>query len=96
MKETGIVRRVDDLGRVAIPKEIRRTLRIREGDDLELYLDNGMICLKKYCANESFAGVIDGLMRDIERHIDDPFYDPAVESCEQALEFLSKAKAVLN
>ena len=38
MKATGIVRRVDDLGRIVIPKEIRRTLRIREGDPLEIYI----------------------------------------------------------
>ena len=40
MKATGIVRRIDDLGRVVIPKEIRRTLRIREGDPLEIYTDS--------------------------------------------------------
>ena len=49
MKATGIVRRIDDLGRVVIPKEIRRTLRIREGDPLEIYTDReGEIILKKY------------------------------------------------
>ena len=49
MKATGIVRRIDDLGRVVIPKEIRRTLRIREGDPLEIFTDqNGAIVLKKY------------------------------------------------
>lgn len=49
MKATGIVRRIDDLGRVVIPKEIRRTLRIREGDSLEIYTDHaGEIVLKKY------------------------------------------------
>ena len=41
MKATGIVRRIDDLGRVVIPKEIRRTLRIREGDPLEIFVDRG-------------------------------------------------------
>ena len=40
MKATGIVRRIDDLGRVVIPKEIRRTMRIREGDPLEIYTDS--------------------------------------------------------
>lgn len=40
MKATGIVRRIDDLGRVVIPKEIRRTMRIREGDPLEIFTDN--------------------------------------------------------
>ncbi|MGI6092220.1 MAG: stage V sporulation protein T [Veillonellaceae bacterium] len=49
MKATGIVRRIDDLGRVVIPKEIRRTLRIREGDPLEIYVDReGEVILKKY------------------------------------------------
>lgn len=49
MKATGIVRRIDDLGRVVIPKEIRRTLRIREGDPLEIFTDrNGEVILKKY------------------------------------------------
>lgn len=49
MKATGIVRRIDDLGRVVIPKEIRRTLRIREGDPLEIFTDkDGEIILKKY------------------------------------------------
>ena len=53
MKFTGIVRRIDDLGRVVIPKEIRRTLQIREGDPLELYVDNNVICFKKYEVNEA-------------------------------------------
>lgn len=49
MKATGIVRRIDDLGRVVIPKEIRRTLRIREGDPLEIYTDtNGEVIFRKY------------------------------------------------
>jgi AbrB family transcriptional regulator, stage V sporulation protein T len=49
MKATGIVRRIDDLGRVVIPKEIRRTLRIREGDPLEIFIDReGEVILKKY------------------------------------------------
>lgn len=49
MKATGIVRRIDDLGRVVIPKEIRRTLRIKEGAPLEIYTDvNGEVIFKKY------------------------------------------------
>lgn len=49
MKATGMVRRIDDLGRVVVPKEIRRTLRIREGDPLEIFTDtDGEIVLKKY------------------------------------------------
>ena len=48
MKATGIVRRIDELGRVVIPKEIRRTLRIREGDPLEIFTDRDELMLKKY------------------------------------------------
>lgn len=49
MKATGIVRRIDELGRVVIPKEIRRTMRIREGDPLEIFTDrDGEVILKKY------------------------------------------------
>ena len=49
MKETGIVRRIDELGRVVIPKEIRKTQRIRTGDSLEIYTDgNGEVIFKKY------------------------------------------------
>lgn len=48
MKATGIVRRIDELGRVVIPKEIRRTLRIKEGDPLEIFTDKDELMLKKY------------------------------------------------
>ena len=49
MKATGIVRRIDDLGRVVIPKEIRRTLKIREGDPLEIFLgEDNCVCFQRY------------------------------------------------
>lgn len=49
MKATGVVRRIDDLGRIVIPKEIRRTMRIREGDPIEIFTDReGEVILKKY------------------------------------------------
>jgi AbrB family transcriptional regulator (stage V sporulation protein T) len=56
MKATGIVRRIDDLGRVVIPKEIRRTMRIREGDPLEIYTDrDGEVIFKKYSPMGEFS-----------------------------------------
>lgn len=58
MKATGIVRRIDDLGRVVIPKEIRRTLRIREGDPLEIYTDTqGGVVFRKYSPMGELASV---------------------------------------
>lgn len=54
MKATGIVRRIDDLGRVVIPKEIRRTLRIREGDPLEIYTaTDGEVILKIFACRRA-------------------------------------------
>lgn len=64
MKATGIVRRIDDLGRVVIPKEIRRTLRIKEGTPLEIFTDReGEIILKKY----SPIGELNILQKNMQR-----------------------------
>jgi AbrB family looped-hinge helix DNA binding protein len=48
MKSTGIVRRIDDLGRVVIPREVRRTMHIKEGDPLELFMEGEYVCFKRY------------------------------------------------
>ncbi|APQ77077.1 AbrB/MazE/SpoVT family DNA-binding domain-containing protein [Clostridium botulinum] len=56
MKNTGIVRRVDNLGRVVLPKELRRTLNIDEKDSLEIYVDEEQIILKKYAPACIFCG----------------------------------------
>ena len=52
MKATGIVRRVDDLGRVVIPKEIRRTMNIREGEALEIFIEDKKVIFQKYMPSE--------------------------------------------
>ena len=58
MKATGIVRRIDDLGRIVIPKEIRKTLKVKEGMPLEIYTDQeGGIILKKYLPFSEFASL---------------------------------------
>ena len=51
MRATGIVRRVDDLGRVVIPKEIRRSMGIKEGEPLEIYLENDAVIFRRYSYN---------------------------------------------
>ena len=48
MKTTGFIRRIDDLGRIIIPKEIRKTLKIEEGDPIEIYTNNNTLILEKY------------------------------------------------
>ena len=55
MKTTGIVRNIDDLGRVVIPREIRRSLKIREGDPLEILIEKNCVCFKKYSTLGSFS-----------------------------------------
>ena len=55
MLDTGMVRRIDELGRVVIPKEMRRTLRIREGDPLEIYTDRDQLIFKKYSPITQFS-----------------------------------------
>ncbi len=65
MKATGIVRRIDELGRVVIPKEIRRTLRIREGDPLELFTDRDELMLKKYSPIASIERFAEGTAKSL-------------------------------
>ena len=57
MKTTGVIRRIDDLGRIVIPKEIRKTMRIKNGESLEIYLDEDSIILKKYSPIESLETI---------------------------------------
>mgnify|MGYP003820880737 FL=1 len=71
MKATGIVRRIDDLGRVIIPKEIRRTMRLREGDPMEIYIHDGAVCFKKYDASQVPLDVLSDLKSLIDDKIND-------------------------
>ena len=71
MKATGIMRRIDELGRIVIPKEIRKGLRIKEGENLEIYVENETIVLKKYSALKSltdmatiYAEVVNSLIKE--------------------------------
>ena len=89
MKATGIVRRIDDLGRVVIPKEIRRTASIREGDPLEIFLDeNGAVVFRKY--NPTYR---DDLMATLQNAAD--YYD-AYEDNQVIAERLKKIAKEIN
>lgn len=59
MKATGIVRRIDDLGRIVIPKEVRRILSIKAGDPLEIFVDKEGLFLRKYLTDENIEGNLD-------------------------------------
>jgi AbrB family transcriptional regulator (stage V sporulation protein T) len=73
MKATGIVRRVDELGRVVLPKELRRTLEIREGDPMEIFTDHdGEIILKKYDTRREVGEKISDLIDYIKNSQDVP------------------------
>ena len=65
MKATGIVRRIDELGRVVIPKEIRRTLRIKDGDPLEIFTDRDELMLKKYSPIATLEKFSEGTTRSL-------------------------------
>lgn len=67
MKSTGVVRRVDDLGRIVIPKEIRKNLKIKDGESLEIFVDENAVILKK------FSYMSD--LHDIAQNCSDSFYD---------------------
>ena len=62
MKSTGIVRKVEELGRVVLPVELRRNLDIQERDSLEIFVDDGIIILKKYQPSDIFTGSMDDLI----------------------------------
>ena len=67
MKSTGITRKVDELGRIVLPIELRRTLEIAEKDLLEIYVEGGAIILRKYAPNCVFCGVTDNITKFKEK-----------------------------
>ena len=87
MKATGIVRRIDDLGRVVIPKEIRRTANIREGDPLEIFFQDGAVVFKKY-----IPPYRDDLMATLQDAAD--YYDNSEEDKATAEQLRKIAKEI--
>lgn len=70
MKATGIIRRIDDLGRVVIPKEIRRTLHLREGDPMEIFVHNGSVLFTKYNPATTFTEYVDEMLKELNDEFD--------------------------
>ena len=68
MRATGIVRRIDDLGRVVIPKEIRIQLRIREGDPLEIFTEKDTVIFKRHSPDNEWGITLDTLKEEIAEH----------------------------
>lgn len=88
MKSTGIVRRIDDLGRVVIPKEVRRTMRLKENDPLELFMEGEYVCFRKYTTEPELKGAIEGLHEVI--------YDENSPVAELPTEQAASIKALLH
>ena len=66
MKATGVVRRIDDLGRIVIPKELRRTMRIKEGDSLEIFIDGSdKVILRKYSPVQNIHDIVEEFVSGI-------------------------------
>lgn len=84
MRATGIVRRIDDLGRVVIPREIRKNLGIKEGDPLEIFVDpvEKMVCFQKY------ETTVDDTLEEAIRKVEN---DEGIEEAERLREVLRKA-----
>jgi len=69
LRATGVVRRIDDLGRIVIPKEIRRTMRIKEGNPLEVYVDKGAIVLKRYAPLNTLEDHADEYVESLQENL---------------------------
>ena len=88
MKETGIIRRMDDLGRIVIPKEIRRLLNLREGDALELFLHEQGVFYKKYDP----AKPVKACLATLKEAVMD---EPALECSEEVMQKISELEDLL-
>ena len=75
MKETGMFRKIDELGRIVIPKEIRRALNLKEKDAVEFFLENEGIVLKKYADRCVFCGQTEVLHKFMDQNICDTCYN---------------------
>ena len=89
MKNTGIVRCVDDLGRLVIPKEMRRTLGIHEGDPVDMSIEKGNIIVRRVSRNENFQSAVSRIIADLQ----DSDYS---KKREKAIQMLREAEKALE
>ena len=93
MKATGVVRRIDDLGRIVIPKEIRRNLRIRDGESLEIFVDDDNVVLKKYSImkniDEYASNLVDSLYSLVKKSV-------VITDCDSVIACSGNVKGLLN
>lgn len=89
MRATGVIRRIDDLGRIVITKEYRRKLNIHEGDPLELYFGEDFIAFKKYNPTKSVRSILESLKNEVRD-------EPALENKTALLEKLQEVSALLD
>ena len=86
--KTGIIRRIDDLGRIAIPKEIRQEMAIKEGDPLEISLEDNKVCFEKYITSHEYGKHLTQL---INRMMSDEVTDKTLK----AISLIEQARAIL-
>ncbi len=95
MKATGVVRRIDDLGRIVIPKEIRRNLRIRDGESLEIFVDGNNIVLKKFSilrnVDEYASNLVDSLYSLVKKSVVITDSDSIIACSNNVRELLNKS-----
>lgn len=92
MKATGIIRRVDDLGRVVIPKEIRRNLGIYEGEALEIYIEDGGVLFKKFETNLSLEAKTLWERAEMNIPYDDPNRHAILDALSKAMKLMKKCE----
>lgn len=90
MKNTGIVRRMDRLGRIVIPGEIRREFRLSEGSPIEIWIDGTHIMLRKYDVGSSYRETLREMISDIEANAEMPNRDEIVGKLEEITKLLKK------
>lgn len=92
MKSTGIIRRVDELGRIVLPKEIRRTQGIPEGTPMEIYVDGNQVVLKKYIPESSFKGILDSF----EAKLDDEYTELGIKENSMIRKHIKAIRTILQ